>query len=190
MKMSIPTQTAEIFKILSKGQFINSNSSNKTISRLFQVIEENFDQLYDYFCNINFQLQKGDEYFYFSRLETKADLENKIETAFKWIDVVDFLKTFDNTFSVGYRFSTSDILVKIKTDAELESKLERLKKYAGKENYHDIIDKILKDLINDTFIELENEISNSYKVLNSFKYLEQMILTINISEDINNEIPE
>jgi hypothetical protein len=45
-------------------------------------------------------------------------------------------------------------------------------------------------LSDDTFIELENEITQQYKVLASFKYLEQLILTINIPETVRNEIPE
>ena len=190
--MKVPIQTADIFKILSKGQFINSNSSYKSISDLYKVIEdqENFENLYDYFRSINFTLEKGDEYFYFSRSENKVDLETKIEAAFRWIDIIDFLKTYDNSFNAGYRFSPSDILVRIKTDAELETKLEGLKKHTDKEKYQDILDKILKKLIDDTFIELENDITHQYKVLNSFKYLEQLILTINIPDDIRNEIPE
>lgn len=190
--MEVPVQTADIFKILSKGQFINSNSSNKTINDLYKVIEEepNFDNLYDYFININFKLEKGDGYYYFSRPENKVDLETKIETAFRWIDIMDFLKTYDNAFSPGYRFAPADILVRIKTDAELETKLEGLKKQTDKEKHQDILDKILKKLIDDTFIELENEITHQYKVLASFKYLEQLILTINIPDEVRNEIPE
>ena len=191
--MEVPTQTTEIFKILSKGQFINSNSSDKKIADLYRIIEDeqNFENLYDYFLNINFVLEKGNEYFYFSRPETKADIEKKIETAFKWIDIVDFLKTFRNDFSSGVRFSPSDILVQIKTDADLETKLEGLKKYADKkENYSDIINKILTDLAKDNFIEMENAITQQYKVLASFNYLEQLILTINIPEEVKNEIPE
>ncbi|NCP83770.1 MAG: hypothetical protein GW823_02485 [Bacteroidetes bacterium] len=190
--MEVPAQTAEIFKILSKGQFISSNSSDKMINTLFNVIDEerNFDKLYEYFLNINFVLEKGEEYFYFSRSETKVDLENKIETAFRWIDIIDFFKTFDNSFSTGYRFTPSEILVRIKTDAELETKLDGLKKHTDKEKHQDILDKILKKLIDETFIELENEITNQYKVLASFKYLEQLILTINIPDEVKNEIPE
>jgi hypothetical protein len=135
-------------------------------------------------------LEKGNEYFYFSRPETKADLEKKIETAFKWIDVVDFLKTFRNDFGSGVRFSPSDILVQIKTDADLEAKLEGLKKYADKATQREIIDRILKILADDSFIEMENPITQQYKVLASFNYLEQLILTINIPEEVKDEIPE
>jgi len=190
--MEVPVQTANIFKILSKGQFISSNSSDKNISNLYNIIEddENFDNLYDYFININFVLEKGNDYFYFSRPENKIDLEKKIEKAFEWIDIIDFFKTYDNAFSAGYRFSPSELLVRIKTDAELETKLDGLKKHTDKTKHQDILDRILKKLIDDTYIELENEITQQYKVLASFNYLEQLILTINIPDDVKNEIPE
>lgn len=191
--MEAPKQTAVIFEILSKGQFISSNSSDESIRKLYSVIEEeqNFDFLYDYFRNINFTLEHGDEYYYFSRVENKIDLERKIEQAFKWIDILDFLKIFDSSFGSGYRFTPSDILVKLNLDAELKSKLDGLKRHSGgKEKFSEIVDKILDDLKKDRFIELENEISHQYKVLASFKYLEQIVLSINISEEVKNEIPE
>jgi hypothetical protein len=190
--MEVPTQTAEIFKILSKGQFINSNSSDKKMGDLYKVMEDeqNFENLYEYFLNIHFVLEKGNEYFYFSRPESKADLEKKIETAYKWIDIVDFLKTFRNDFGSGFRFSPSDILVQLKTDADLETKLEALKKYTDKEKHHDILERILKWLADDCFIEMENQTTQLYKVLASFNYLERLILTINIPQGIKHEIPE
>ncbi len=190
--MEVPIQTAEIFEILSKGQFINSNSANKSVSELYKVMEDeqNFNNLYDYFRSINFTLENGEEYFYFSRVENKVDLERKIETAFKWIDIVDFFKTYDNSFSSGSRFYSYEILGKLKVEADLEAKLEGLKKHTGKEKHQEIIDRILTMLINDTFIELENDITHQYKVLASFKYLEHLILTINIPEEVRNEIPE
>jgi hypothetical protein len=191
--MEAPKQIAVIFEILSKGQFISSNSSDEGIRKIYSVIEDeqNFDYLYDYFRNINFTLEKGDEYYYFSRVENKIDLERKIEQAFKWIDILDFLKIFDSSFGSGYRFTPSDILVKLNLDAELKSKLEGLKRHSGgKEKFNEIVDKILDDLKKDRFIELENEISHQYKVLASFKYLEQIVLSINISEEVKNEIPE
>ena len=191
--IEVPKQTAAIFEILSKGQFISSNSSDEAIRKYYSVIEdgENYDLLYIYFNAINFQLEKGDEFYYFSRKETKIDLERKIEQALKWIDIIDFFKTFDNSFGSGFRFTPSEVLVRLNVDAELKSKLEGLKRYsAGKDKFLDIIEKILEDLRKDRFVELENEISNQFKVLASFKYLEQLIMTINISAEIKDEIPE
>ena len=191
-KVKMIPQTADIFKILSKGQFISSNSSDKTISHLYDIIEEeqNFESLYQYFLCINFVLEQGEEYYYFSRPETKTELEKKIEKAFDWIDIIDFFKTFDNAFSAGYRFSPAEILVRIGVDAELETKLDSLKKHTEKTKHSEILDKLLKKMVDDTYLELENEITHQFKVLSSFNYLEQLILTINISEDAINEIPE
>lgn len=191
--MEAPKHTATIFEILSKGQFICSNSSDELVRKLYNTIDEeqNFEFLYEYFLNINFILEKGNEYFYFTRMESKVDLERKIEQAFKWIDILDFLKTYDNSFSAGYRFSPSDILVKTKVDAELKTKLESLKKYsAGKEKHLEIIEKVLETLEKDKFIEMENSITHQYKVLTSFHYLEQLVMTIHIPEETINEIPE
>ncbi len=76
-------------------------------------------------------------------------------------------------------------------DAELKTKLESLKKYsAGKEKHLEIIEKILESLEKDKFIEMENTITHQYKVLTSFHYLEQLVMTIHIPEETINEIPE
>ena len=72
-------QTAEIFEILSKGDFISSNSTLQNHQRLYDLIEENFTEFYEYFKAINLLLQQGDEYFYFSREESKTDLARKLE---------------------------------------------------------------------------------------------------------------
>lgn len=188
--MPVPKQTSDIFELMSKGKFICSNSSDDKLRKLYIITDEHFDDLYDYFISINFILEKGDEYFMFTRKENKADLERKLEVAFKWIDILDFFKTFDNSFGSGYRFTPSDILVKLSVDADLKSKLEGLKRHTkGAEKHKDILDKIL-DILKDNFIDLENEISTSYKALASFNYMEQLILSINIPEAVRNEIPE
>jgi hypothetical protein len=188
--MKVPEQTADIFKILSKGQFISSNNSNKTVSDLYNVIdnEDNFENLREYFLQINFILERGDEYFYFSRSEEKTTLDKKIENAYKWIDILDFLKTFNNSFGSGYRFDMSDIINKIKLDAELETKLDSINK--DKKSREEILKEILDGLVKESFIELENDRTGQYKVLAAFKYIEQLLLTINISEEAQNEIPE
>ena len=188
--MKIPPNTAEIFELLSKGQFLCSNSTNTLHRRLYAAVEEHYDELREYFESINFLLERGNEYFYFSRKETKVELERKIEIAFKWIDIVDFLKVYDNAFGPGYRFSPSLIMVKLNVDAVLKTKLESLKRYSKEDNYHASIKKIIEMLAKEGFAELESEISESYKVLTSFLYLEQLILSINIPEDVRNEIPE
>jgi hypothetical protein len=187
--------SGEIFELLSKGQFICSNSTDSRINKLFDIIDDsdNYDSLYDYFKSINFILEKGDEYYHFSRKEEKADLERKLDIACKWIDIVDFFKTFDNSFASGYSFSPSEINVKISVDAVLKNKADGVKaalKIDEKTPYHEIVLKIIDALLKDGFAEMENEILKTYKVLSSFKYLEELINTINIPEEVQDEIPE
>ena len=190
----ITKYTSDIFEILRRGQFICSNSPEDTIQTLYKILEDDdtFEELYNYFYQINYILEEGDEYFYFSRnTEKNIDLERKIEKAFGWIDILDFFKTYDSSFDVGFRFTPSEIDSQLKNNADLKTKLENLKKIGSdKKNYLDRIKKIIEKLDKDNYITLENEISETYKVLTSFNYLKDLINTINIPEEIANEIPE
>ena len=56
--------------------------------------------------------------------------------------------------------------------------------------YHEIVFKIIESLCKDGYAEIENEILKSYKVLSSFKYLEELINNINIPDEVQHEIPE
>ena len=48
--------TKEIFQRLSRGQFISSNSVDRDIQVLYNDIEENRQEYYDYFSQIDFKL--------------------------------------------------------------------------------------------------------------------------------------
>ncbi len=126
----ITKYTSEIFDVLRRGQFICSNSPNEQIQTLYKVLEEQdtFADLYEYFYQINYILEQGNEYFYFSRVENNVDLDRKLGKAFDWIDILDFFKTFDSSFDVGFRFSPADIVNQLKNNADLKTKLDVLKK--------------------------------------------------------------
>lgn len=188
--MAIHNLKKDVFEQLSKGAFICSNSSNPQTQKLFSYIEENFDELENYFIEINYILTQGDEYYHFTRNELKVDINRKLELAFRWIDMVDFFKTYDSSFGSGYRFEPQEISVQLKVNATLKSKLIALGKFTKTDNELDGIRKLVEKLKSDGFVELENEISDSYKVLASFSYLEALILNINLSEEVQDEIPE
>jgi hypothetical protein len=189
----ITKYTSEIFDVLRRGQFICSNSPSEHIQTLYRVLEDDktFGDLYAYFYQINYILEQGNEYFYFSREEKNVNLDRKLEKAFTWIDILDFFKTFDSSFDVGLRFSPSDIINQLKNNADLTSKLDNLKKISGdKKSHSDRVKKIIEKFEVDNFIMLEDEISETYKVLTSFNYLKDIITAINIPEEVENEIPE
>jgi hypothetical protein len=185
--MKLP-QTSNIFDILSKGQFICSNSVEDENRKLYNIVDENFEELYNYFSAIGFMLEKGDEYFYFSRKEARADMERKIEQAYRWIDVLDFFKAFNNGFGPGFRFTADEILVQLRIDANLKDKLEQLKKPLGDGNHRERVQALIDELKKFGMAELENEITQQYKVTTAFKYIEQLIVSIHITEDIKDEV--
>jgi hypothetical protein len=180
----------EVFEQLSKGAFICSNSSKYQTQKLYSYIEENFEELENYFIEIGYILTEGNEYFHFTRTEQKVDVSRKLEQAFRWIDIIDFFKSYDSSFSSGYRFEPHEIAVKLKVNATLKSKLKALKKYTQTDNELDGIKKLVELLRKDDFTELENDLTDSYKVLASFSYVETLVLNINLSEEVQNEIPE
>jgi len=160
--MNIPAQTADIFELLSKGQFICSNSVEDSNRKLFNIIDDNFEELYAYFSAIGFKLEKGDEYFYFSRKEQRADLERKIDQVYRWIDVLDFFKTFNNGFGPGYRFTASDVISQMKVDASLNDKLQGMRKLAGDGTHRERVQRLIDELEKYGVIELENNILQNF----------------------------
>jgi hypothetical protein len=179
----LPKQTVKIFETLSKGQFISSNSSNSDAKELYECIDSNFEPLFEYFAAINFQLERGNEYFHFSRTETKVDLERKIENAYRWIDILDFFKAVDPSFGAGSRVSPSAIAEQCKVNSELKMKLEAMKKITGEDNLVARIRKLLDNLKRDDFVELENEMLDSWKVLTSIHYIESIIQLLTLNEE-------
>jgi hypothetical protein len=183
----ITKHTSSIFEILRKGQFICSNSPDDNIRTFYKTLEDEdeFEVLRKYFERINYILEQGDEYFYFSRSnESVIDLERKIEKALNWIDVLDFFVTYDSSFGVGFRFTPSEIDSQLKNNADLKDKLENFKKIGSdKKNYLDRIKKLIEKLEKDNYIVLESETLGTYKVLTSFNYLKDLVNTVNISEE-------
>lgn len=64
-------------RIYAKGQFICSNSTDIDLRDMYNMIDENYESLYQYFSQINYTLERGNEYFYFSRTESKTTLEQR-----------------------------------------------------------------------------------------------------------------
>lgn len=180
--------TEEIFNILSKGGFISSNSISAQVKRMYDAIEEEFADYYDYYQGIGFYLEGGDGYYHFVRKEAKVDLERKLEALYKWIDYLSFLKTYHSAFGPGLLFRTADIEIQIGCDMELKERAVKL--FPGKKRHDEIAAKLVKELENIGMIEKENELDGTYKVLTAFHYMEEMIDCITISEEVQDEIPE
>lgn len=189
--IQLPESTSAIFEYLQKGLFISSNSTNEEIRMLYNDIDENFESLYCYFSKINYILERGYEYFYFSRIEPKATLEQKIMRAYYWIDVLDFFKTYDETFGPGYRFQPEQILVESNINVVLQNKLDSIRKhFSDRDIRKEVLENMVRQLTKESFLELENEKNNTYKVMSSWHYLEKLIESINIFDETEDEKSE
>ena len=192
LNIQIPAHTAEIFDHLQKGLFINSNSCDENIRQMYDEIDDHLEALSLYFAQIGYTLERGNEYFYFSRTEPRITLEQKIARAYYWIDILDLFKTFNETFGPGYRFQPEQILVEANINVMLQNKLDSIRKHTSdKEIRKDVLDNIIRQLVKDSFLELENEKNNVYKVMSSWHYLERLVESINIYDETEeDEKPE
>lgn len=172
--------TKEIFDILSKGGFISLNSISQQRAHLYDDIEDNFQEYQEYYEKIGFLLEGGNGYYYFSRMENKVELADKVQRLAGWISRVDFLKTFNSTFGSGFTFRKSNILEKFSSDIELKEKARHL--YTDLKTNEEKIDKLIVDLERQGFAELENELDGTYKVTAAFHYIEELIDCLTIIE--------
>ena len=172
--------TKEIFEILSKGGFISQNSISQQRAHLYDAIEDDFQQYQEYYEGIGFLLEGGNGYYYFSRSESKMDLADKVQRLATWIDRVDFLKTFNTAFGPGFSFRKSNILEKFSSDIELKEKARHL--YTDLKTNDEKIDKLISEMDKMGFVEIENELDNTYKVTSAFHYIEEVIDCLTIIE--------
>nr|WP_320022472.1 hypothetical protein [uncultured Draconibacterium sp.] len=186
-------RTAEIFDILSKGQFICSNAINSQRRYLYQYIEENIDELEPKFIDIGYQLENGNNYYYFSRPnESTQNVENKIEKGLRWLDILAFFTTFRKDLCRGARFKLFDILQQIDINMSLKEQLTDLQKRTNpSRNYQEMLNDLIREVQKEGFIDLENEMDQTWKILDSWDYMEKLVMAVNIQdEEINNQPQE
>ena len=188
----LPKQTAAIFDYLSKGHFINSNSIDQVQRELYSVLEdqENLDILSNYFKQIGFQLESGDGFFYFSREEDRAGMERKINAAFKWIDIMDFITTFHSGFAPGLRFYTTDLVEQVRVNGLLRTKLQDMNTRSASPSSKEQIGTLLKKMEREGFIEKVDEFDDAWKVTAALNDLQQLIMAIELPEEEDENLIE
>lgn len=181
----LPKQTHDIFSIMARGHFISSNGSKDNMGRLYDIINnpENFDRLQGYFNVIRYNIERGNNYFYFSRLnEANSLIEQKLETFERYIDVIDLFASMDNKITIGSRFRPSEIAEECNANVRLKQKLQKIPMYRSETLLNKVRD-ICNLMTRDSFLELEDEQTESYKVLDAYTYLMDMINAISIYEE-------
>lgn len=187
--LSMRNNTQRIYERLSRGEFLSVDSSDTSIRHLYEDIEENFDDYVDFFKEIGLQLETGNGYFFFSRIgEGKQSIEQKLESFSKWLDYLDFLKTYNQSFTAGYQFRKSHLIEQISLDIELKEKAGHLYKKYGAGSYLEIVNKLLQEMQGMGFAECISEQDESFKITSAFHYAEELVNMIQIANE--DEIPE
>jgi len=155
----------------------------------YEDIEENMNDYADYFKEIGLRLETGNGYFYLSRMgENKQAIENKLESFAKWLDYLDFLKCYNQSFTAGYQFRKSNLIEQISLDIELKEKAGHLFKKYGVGSNLEIVNKLLQEMGNMGFAECVSEQDETYKVTSAFRYAEELVNMIQIANE--DEVPE
>jgi hypothetical protein len=182
---NLPKQTHDIFAIMARGHFISSNGTKDGMNRLYDIINnpENFERLQAYFNVIRYNIERGNNYFYFSRInEANSLIEQKLETFERYIDVIDLFASMDNKITIGSRFRPSEIAEECNANVRLKQKLQKIPMYRSETLLNKVRD-ICNLMTRDSFLELEDEQTESYKVLDAYTYLLDMINAISIYEE-------
>jgi hypothetical protein len=187
--LSMRNNTQRIYERLSRGEFLSVDSTDTSIRHLYEDVEENLDDYADYFKEIGLQLESGNGYFYFSRIgEGKQSVEQKLDSFSKWLDYLDFLKCYNQSFTAGYQFRKSNLVEQISLDIELREKAGHLFKKYGVGSNLDIVNKLLQEMQSMGFAECISEQDETYKITSAFRYAEELINMIQIANE--DEIPE
>ena len=186
---SMRNNTQRIYERLNRGEFLSVDSTDNSIRHLYEDIEENLEDYTDYFKEIGLQLEMGNGYFYFSRLEEgKHTIGKKLESFSKWLDYLDFLKCYNQSFTAGYQFRKSNLIEQISLDIELKEKANHLFKKYGAGSNLETVNKLLQEMQNMGFAECISEQDETYKITSAFHYAEELVNMIQIANE--DEVPE
>lgn len=179
--------TQKVYERLIRGGFLAVDSSKSEIKHLYQDVEDNYEEYAEFFKQIGFSLESGNGYFFFSTInESKSDIERRLATFCKWIDYLDFLKTFNPIFSVGYQFNKARIVNEIDVNADLKDKARHL--FSQQMSFAEKVNKLVNELETMGFAELIEEETATYKVTSAFRYAEDLVNLLTIYNE--DEIPE
>jgi len=188
---NLPGQTKDIYEFLLRGRFLSEDSPQ--FEGLYKVLVENEDILRAYFRKIGLELKKGDGYYYFARDEEQQTLENKIEAAYNWIDLLDFMVSFaqaqQTVFTKGFSFTKAELENACDVNSELQYKLENLllvKKAKKNNSLADKVEKVIGEFRKSGFIEEIDPTVRRYRILASIGYLESLVMALNLPEEENN----
>lgn len=181
--MKLPDQTKDIFDMLSHGKFICENSPILQERKLYDVCERYQNDLYDYFYPLGFDLHHEEGYFYFSKKLQNTQIENKLLWILEYIDYIELMKQFSESFGVGWRGTPAQLTIAAQDNAVLKESINRLKGLSSSQSIPIRCKNIFEKFTRDGFMEVEDEEHERYIVLSSYAYLENFMHAIEVQND-------
>lgn len=178
------SKTAEVFEVLSRGGFICSNAVTPGTRDLYRYVEEREEQLSSAFAEVGYRLETGNNYYYFSRpSDDQQSRERKIAKALKWLDILAFFTTYRKDLCRGARITPHEIVAQLEINSSLKDQLAGLQRGGADKNHAEQIGVLFKQLKSEGFIELENGTTQTWKLLDAWDYMEQLVMAVNISDE-------
>jgi hypothetical protein len=178
------SKTAEVFEVLSRGGFICSNSVRPGARDLYRYVEEREEGLAGTFSEVGYQLETGNNYYYFSRpAEDQQSRERKVTRALRWLDILAFFTTYRKDLCRGARITPHEIAAQLEINSALKDQLTGLRRGAVSKNHAEQLDALFMELRREGFIELENETTQTWKLLDAWDYMEQLVMAVSISDE-------
>ena len=178
------SKTADVFEVLSRGGFICSNAVTPGTRDLYRYVEEHEEQLRIAFSEVGYHLETGNNYYYFSRpAEDQQSKERKITKALRWLDILAFFTTYRKDLCRGARITPHEIVAQLEVNSSLKDQLAGIQRGGADRNYMEQITTLFKMLKSEGFIELENETTQTWKLLDAWDYMEQLVMAVGISDE-------
>ena len=112
-----------------------------------------------------------------------------MESFSKWLDYLDFLKCYNQSFTAGYQFRKSHLIEQISLDIELKEKASHLfKKIWSWFKSGDCEQAVARRCKVWALQSVSAEQDETFKVTSAFRYAEELVNMIQIANE--DEVPE
>lgn len=165
-----------------EGLFINENSLNSGMANAYSFIKHNYETVKDFYLVLGYMLKKEDGFYYFYKEEYESEdiSQSFLSELLHYIDIYKFLIEIDSHFVAenDYVFNISSFETRLNQDIELKNMSEKMSFITKKSTNREFLESLFKRMKKDGFVEVFNNKEGKYKLMKSFKYIEDTIMGI------------
>jgi hypothetical protein len=190
MALEAPVVARRLFTRLCRGDnlILSSNGSGEDAD-LFRQVEAEEEVCREYFLVLGFQLQRGDNCYYFNAEdEPQINIEAKLEKMIRLVRVLDFLSSHIENFGEGVIFSAATLGARCNGDPKAERFLQETAKTGT--NYLERLENLLQSLVRQGYLSDYDPTRQEYRVLSAIHYLFDFADRIQIQNEPDAGLPD